>query len=187
MLGVGRSGPLGAVPVAAGEAGIRRGRGAGVTGQRCGAQDGGRRAGCGLSATPSRASERDAWIVLAAVEGIGPVTFGALLRAVGSARGVLAAAAGRAGAKRIAAAAAAEGLRVSPELAAAIVAARDDAPALLARLAALGVRAVTADEDAYPPACAGSSFRHRSSSSGEGRSAGGRSGRRHRRDAEAHR
>ena len=152
MLGVGRSGPLGGSPVAAGGTQASHDRdGALASRSRDAAPRAPVEPSAGRRATPSGAlSERDAWIVLASVEGIGPVTFGALLRAVGSARGIMAAAGGRAGARRIAAAAAAEGLRVSPELAAAIVAGRDDAAALLARLGVLGVRAVTADEDAYP-------------------------------------
>ena len=60
--------------------------------------------------------------MLAAVDGLGPVTFGALLRAVGSARAILDLAARRAGPARIAAAVAGEGLRMPPDLAAAIAA-----------------------------------------------------------------
>jgi len=95
-------------------------------------------------------TEREAWIVLAAIDGIGPVTFGALLRAAGSARGALDMAAGRRGRARITAAVAGEGLRMPGDLAVAIAAARDGSAALLERLAALGVGAVTAEEDAYP-------------------------------------
>ena len=95
-------------------------------------------------------TERDAWIVLASVDGLGPVTFGALLRATGSARRALEVASGRAGAARIAAAVAGEGLAMPPRLGAALAAAREGAPALLARLSALGVGVVTAEEEAYP-------------------------------------
>ncbi|HEY5473741.1 MAG TPA: hypothetical protein VIK32_11175, partial [Candidatus Limnocylindrales bacterium] len=40
-----------------------------------------------------RGAERDAWVTLLAVAGLGPITFGALLAAFGSARAVLEAAA----------------------------------------------------------------------------------------------
>ena len=47
------------------------------------------------------AEERDAWVVLLAVPGLGPVTFAGLLAAFGSARATLAAAAGPNGAARL--------------------------------------------------------------------------------------
>jgi DNA processing protein len=47
------------------------------------------------------AAERDAWVTLLSVQGLGPVSFSALLGAFGSARGVLAAAAGPAGSERL--------------------------------------------------------------------------------------
>jgi DNA processing protein len=50
------------------------------------------------------AAERDAWVTLLSVQGLGPVSFAALLAAFGSARGVLAAAAGLAGPERLLAA-----------------------------------------------------------------------------------
>lgn len=46
-------------------------------------------------------SERDAWVALLSVQGLGPVSFAALLAAFGSARGVLLAAAGPAGPDRL--------------------------------------------------------------------------------------
>lgn len=97
-----------------------------------------------------RSGEREAWVVLAAVEGLGPVTFGALLRAHGSARRVLAAAARPAGPARLAAGALGEGVRLPPEVAAAIVSAAEHAGATLGRLAAAGVAAVTMEDEAYP-------------------------------------
>jgi DNA processing protein len=45
--------------------------------------------------------ERKAWVILLSVSGLGPVTFGALLNAFGSARQVLAVASGEAGAERL--------------------------------------------------------------------------------------
>lgn len=65
-------------------------------------------------------SERDAWVALLSVQGLGPVSFGALLAAFGSARGVLHAASGPGGPDRLvqaladAAAETAEGLGVMP-------------------------------------------------------------------------
>ncbi|MGZ6268405.1 MAG: DNA-processing protein DprA [Candidatus Limnocylindrales bacterium] len=50
---------------------------------------------------PEADSERDAWVTLLGVPGLGPVTFTALLAAFGSARAVLAVAAGTAGASRL--------------------------------------------------------------------------------------
>ena len=47
------------------------------------------------------AAERDAWVVLLSVPGLGPVTFAGLLTAFGSARAALAAAAGSGGAARL--------------------------------------------------------------------------------------
>ncbi len=158
VLGVGRGGPLGPLPAAT----VQGSPGVGAAEAQAAAAaphvtvaGGGAPPRAGGPAPPRPAvarglSERDAWVVLAAVDGLGPVTFGALLRAVGSARAILDLAARRAGPARIAAAVAGEGLRMAPDLAAAIARARGDAPALLGRLATLGVGAVTAEEDAYP-------------------------------------
>jgi len=97
-----------------------------------------------------RLSEREAWIVLAAVEGVGPVTFGALVRALGSARRVLAAAGGPGGPARLAAAVAAEGLTMDPGLAARIGPAGAAGGTLLARLSELGVEPLTTEDPGYP-------------------------------------
>ncbi len=159
MLGVGRGGPLGAPGAVTGHAtsgpsagtaqadAAGRGSEAGSPGHatRPPSPRSGRTAG-----PPGVLSERDAWVALAAVDGLGPVTFGALLRSLGSGRRILDVASGRSGARRIVAAAAGEGLRMPPDVADAIVAARDGAPLLLARLAALGVTAVAAEDEAYP-------------------------------------
>lgn len=50
---------------------------------------------------PSTGSERDAWVTLLGVPGLGPVTFASLLAAFGSARAVLDVAAGPAGSSRL--------------------------------------------------------------------------------------
>ncbi len=94
--------------------------------------------------------EREAWIALAAVDGLGPVTFGVLLRAFGSARGALAVASRRGGAARVATACAGEGLRMAPDVAARIACARDGVSGLMARLDALGLAAITAEDERYP-------------------------------------
>jgi len=79
------------------------------------------RPGSGATALPPGVqSERDAWVALLSVQGLGPVSFAALLAAFGSARGVLIAAAGPAGPGRLvqafadAAADASEGLDGMP-------------------------------------------------------------------------
>jgi DNA processing protein len=84
------------------------------------------------------------------VDGLGPVTFGVLLAAFGSARGILAVAATRRGPARLVAAAAAGGLRMADDLVEGVVAAPAGWPSLAARLAASDIVAVTAEEDAYP-------------------------------------
>jgi len=71
------------------------------------------RGGAAISTVPAAASpaqsarthaERDAWVTLLAVQGLGPVSFAALLAAFGSARGVLDTATGPAGPERLLAA-----------------------------------------------------------------------------------
>ena len=74
MLGVGRHGPCG------------RGEAEGAGGPAPDAADRGPGPGPG---TPHDDLERDAWVVLAGVEGVGPVSFGRLVAAFGSATAVL--------------------------------------------------------------------------------------------------
>jgi DNA processing protein len=89
MLGIGRQGPLGRLEVEAG------GGGATVRDPAAGATDPeSRTAGDGRAGDPA-GLERDAWVVLAGVEGVGPVSFARLVGAFGSARAVLDAAAHR--------------------------------------------------------------------------------------------
>lgn len=160
---MGRGGPAGAK--VAGEPSIRDGDSAAINGtieDAATGPAGGRGAWPPPVATPATSSERaalgsglglseeEAWTVLAAVDGLGPVTFGALLRAFGTARGVLASAATARGPTRLVAAAAAEGLRMAGEVAEAVGAATADWPALRASLAEAGVVAITAEEAAYP-------------------------------------
>jgi DNA processing protein len=144
MLGVARGGPLGAAEIErAGGGGVAPGPGTSRAGPEAGRPDAAR-------TVVSRLSEREAWIVLACVDGIGPVTFGALLRAFGSSRRALEVAAGRGGTGRLAAAVASEGLTMDPGLAGRIVPALAEAPRLFARLTELGIEALTAEDAAYP-------------------------------------
>jgi DNA processing protein len=55
----------------------------------------------GVAEDPEASSERDAWVTLLGVPGLGPVTFAALLAAFGSARAVLDVAAGASGSVRL--------------------------------------------------------------------------------------
>ena len=147
MLGIGRGGPLGAE-------GARSAGSGGAPGPLTGGTPAGTFRGADRRdpppGPPARLTEREAWIVLAAVEGIGPVTFGALLRAFGSSRRALEVAAGRGGSARLAAAVAGEGLTMDPGLAGRIGPARGGAAALFARLAELRIETLTADDAGYP-------------------------------------
>lgn len=88
--------------------------------------------------------------MLAAVDGLGPVTFGVLLAAFGSARGILAVAGTRRGPVRLVAAAAEGGLRMPDDVARGVADAPAGWPTLSARMAAVDVVAVTAEDEAYP-------------------------------------
>jgi DNA processing protein len=105
------------------------------------------------------APERDAWAVLAAVRGLGPIGFAALLAHFGSAQAVLATATEPGAASRLAATppidADGRAHPVSDDVAAAIaeiVAQRDR---IVARLSSLDVRVVTVEEPDYPARLAG--------------------------------
>jgi DNA processing protein len=104
-----------------------------------------------------RAAERDAWAVLAAAHGLGPVGFANLLRRLGSGRDILRVAGSVGGAAQLVAASAEEapdgvpGRRtLSPDVAAEIVRATQDADRTLDRIRALGLRVVTVEDPAYP-------------------------------------
>jgi DNA processing protein len=94
--------------------------------------------------------EVDAWAVLVAVDGIGPVTLAALLGALGSGRAVLSTAAGPAGPRRLAEAVAARGGRLDARLGRSIADAAQQAPALVARVRALGIEVLTIESADYP-------------------------------------
>jgi hypothetical protein len=140
VLGVGRGGPVGPGSVEAGHIDAT-----GATAPAAAGTDppAGRIRGDGRTARPAaRLGERDAWTALAAVDGLGPVTFGALLGAFGSARGILAVAATRRGLVRLVTAAAEGGLRMPDDVARGVAEARAGWPALAARMAAVGLVAV---------------------------------------------
>lgn len=101
--------------------------------------------------------ERDAWAVLAAVDGLGPVGFAALLRHFGDGRAILAAASDPGGVERLMAATVGPGTdgepsraAIEPDVAAAIADAAMAATRTLARIRTLGLRVVTVDSIAYP-------------------------------------
>jgi DNA processing protein len=113
--------------------------------------------GSGGEPTPEAdpyAPERDAWTVLASVDGLGPIGLAALLAAYGSAKDVLAVAARPGGVDELAATPNTDlGRRAQPildEVSEAIAAATQRAAQIVGRIRALGVRVVTVEEPAYP-------------------------------------
>jgi DNA processing protein len=139
MLGIGRRGPLGRVEPESG--------------------GGPARAQAGTPAGPERTAgdpgdaERDAWVILSGVDGVGPVSFGRLLGAFGSATAVLRAAADR-GALQALVGATMDGDGGSPTLtagaAAAIRVAADQPERFLDPVRRSGVAVVTLADEAYP-------------------------------------
>ncbi len=101
-------------------------------------------------------SERDAWAVMASVPGLGPGTFGRLLREHGSPLRVLELARSEAGRRVIRDAppvAGADGRRaprLRPALVDGLAAAAGDPEAVVGRLRAEGLGIVTLDDDGYP-------------------------------------
>ncbi len=146
MLGIGASGPIGA------DGGVAPGGGTVIA----------------QAATPfvnppaSRSAigsdERDAWAVLAAVDGLGPVGFAALLRRYGSGLAILQEAASPGAAARLAGAPIEDlddgrgTLRrlMTPTIAIALAVAAQHAGRTLARIRSLGLEVVTAADSAYP-------------------------------------
>lgn len=107
--------------------------------------------------TDERSAERDAWAVLAGVDGLGPVGFGLLLRRYGSGVAILEDASRPGGVERVATAseAVAVGERWRPHdgagaLAVGIAVAAEGAGRTLQRLRDLGLRVVTSSDDEYP-------------------------------------
>jgi DNA processing protein len=106
---------------------------------------------------PSRdpyAPERDAWAVLAAVRGLGPIGFAALLSHFGTARSVIASALEPGGVERLHATPPTDlGRREEPisrAIAEAIAITVEDSDLIVRRLRAVGVRVVTVEEPDYP-------------------------------------
>jgi DNA processing protein len=104
-----------------------------------------------------RSAERDAWTVLAAVRGLGPVGLAALLARYGSGRAILDEAAAPGGIERLAGTerepgeeGAAHRRPVNRALAAAIAEAAEDADLTLAGIRAAGIEVVTVEEPLYP-------------------------------------
>jgi DNA processing protein len=103
------------------------------------------------------ASERDAWTILAAVDGLGPIAFAALLERFGTGRAVLHAATELGGVARLAATAPRsrpDGRRlpapVPPSVAADIAEAASRGGSTLQEIRRLGLNVVTMEEPAYP-------------------------------------
>jgi len=103
------------------------------------------------------AAERDAWTVLAAVDGLGPIAFAALLERFGTGQAVLLAATEPGGVRRLAATAPRarpDGRRLPPPVPAGVAAdiadAANGAERTLAELRRLGLHVVTMEEPAYP-------------------------------------
>ena len=113
----------------------------------------------GQPAVDPYAPERDAWAVLAAVRGLGPIGFAALLAHFGLAQTVLAVAAEPGGVARLAATPPIDaGGRAQPvhdTVAAAIAEIVPQRDRIVARLGALHVRVVTVEEPEYPARLAG--------------------------------
>jgi DNA processing protein len=113
--------------------------------------------GHGSGGADPYAAERDAWTVLTAVDGLGPIAFAALLAAFGNGRSILLAAAEPGAIRRLTATPAAEPSGtvqhrrpVSDSLAAAIASAVQEGPHVLERTRALGLVVVTVEESGYP-------------------------------------
>ena len=100
------------------------------------------------------AAERDAWTVLTAVHGLGPLGFAALLHHFGTGGGILATAAASGGILRLQATPPLEANRmerpIGPVLARAITDVVERADAIVARVRDLGIRVLTLEEPAYP-------------------------------------
>jgi DNA processing protein len=95
-------------------------------------------------------AEREAWAVMATVHGLGPLTFGLLLREHGTALRVLELAVSPTGRDRIRDGPARDRDRLSLPMVEALGAAAAEAPRIVARLAEDAVTFLTVDDQAYP-------------------------------------
>jgi DNA processing protein len=106
----------------------------------------------------SRTGERDAWAVLAGVQGLGPVGFAALLRVYGTGLAILREASSSGGVARIATVtyhdgdpgADRPGRALTSDIAEAVAAAAWTADSTVARIHGLGLRIVTIEDPDYP-------------------------------------
>ncbi len=98
-----------------------------------------------------REREREAWAVLTAIPGLGPVTFAALLRRFGSGTAILAAAGSAGGEGKLLRAGPDEPLTLTHELARRIAQAVQEGPALLERIRTEGLTTITLEDETYPP------------------------------------
>ncbi len=147
MLGIGRRGPLGRMEAEAG------GGATGVRDAAARAADVGSGAGGEVRAGGLTGSERDAWVVLTGVEGVGPVSFGRLVGAFGSAQAVLDAAVQRDALRQLVATTAGPdggSPTLTPQAAAAIRAAAGAPERLLEPVRRSGVAVLTLAEERYP-------------------------------------
>jgi DNA processing protein len=147
MLGIGRRGPLGRVEAEAG------GGPAGTRGAPVEAIGAASAADGQLPSGAPAGPERDAWVVLSGVEGVGPVSFARLVGAFGSARGVLDAAQSPDGRQLMVAATAdldGGSPSLSPQAAAALCVAAGAPERHLEPVRRSGVTVLTLEDEAYP-------------------------------------
>jgi DNA processing protein len=97
-----------------------------------------------------RDAERDAWVVMASVDGLGPVAFGALLRRFGDGRSVLEAAQ-RPDGHQVLSAAADSHDRLESAVAGRLVTAAHEQDLILSRAAGLGLSVLTLEDARFPP------------------------------------
>ncbi len=102
-----------------------------------------------LVADPERDAERDAWVVMASVDGLGPVAFGAMLRRFGNGRSVLEAAR-HPGGSRLLSVAADPADRLESVVAGRLVAAAREADLIVGRAAELGLAVLTLEDERFP-------------------------------------
>jgi DNA processing protein len=102
-----------------------------------------------LDRDPERDAERDAWVVMASVEGLGPVAFGALLRRFGNGRSVLDVAR-RPGGRGLLSVAADPADRLESAVAARLVAAAHESDVIVGRVAQLGLAVLTLEDERFP-------------------------------------
>ncbi len=103
-------------------------------------------------------TEREAWAVLATVDGLGPAAFAIILARHGTARAILEIAAGPRGERILADTPPIEGIReagrpfapISPAVARQLVDATQRAPTIVQRIRAAGLRILTLDDADYP-------------------------------------